>query len=83
MTKKKHPDDWFDARALFELWEPDTPDETIAIALGVDRITVNKWSRGINIHLTPWRADKLAIRLGTHPSRIWGEHWWNMALATV
>ena len=45
--------------------------------IGVSARNVSRWrkdNKGI-----PWpSADEAAIRLGLHPSLVWGEDWWNV-----
>jgi len=45
----------------------------IADLLQVDRHTIYRWRHnGLTIN----QADTLAIRLGHHPTTIWGDQWW-------
>lgn len=66
----------FDARALLIYFDPDTDDITVAEALGCNRAMVNKWRHDKAYMISCWRADRMAIRLGLHPSLVWGEQWW-------
>ena len=68
----------FDARVLLTYFDDDTEDEVIGEALGVGRSTVNKWRNGKSYMLGIYRADTLAIRLGKHPSLVWGDLWWEI-----
>jgi hypothetical protein len=61
-------------RAVGEL-----PVRDAAELLGVNVGTLMKWraSEGsATIHYA--RADRIAIRLGVHPSAMWGREWWNL-----
>jgi hypothetical protein len=49
----------------------------VAEAIGVARRTVELWSSGGGI--PEQAADKAAIRLGVHPSAIWGDDWFRLA----
>lgn len=70
--------DLFDLRLLITFMG-DMDDTTIAEALGTTRGRVVDWKRG-KANMTPWwKADALAIRIGTHPSAIWPD-WWEKAL---
>lgn len=74
---------YFDARRLLALWDPETESATIADALGVSVATVKKWRCARCVLLDPYKADKYAIRAGTHPARVWGDEWWTAALAVA
>lgn len=74
--------DFFDVRQLLRLWDPDTEHEAMSEALGVSRQVVRGWIYGKNTMIPWWRADALAIRIGTHPSAIWPD-WWQKALAAA
>lgn len=55
------------------------PVRDAAERLGVNVGTLVKWraSEGnATIHYS--RADKIAIRLGVHPSQMWGRDWWSL-----
>lgn len=55
----------------------DLPVREAAEVLGVNVGTLMKWraSEGTaTIHYA--RADRIAIRLGHHPSVLWGRDWW-------
>ena len=57
----------------------DLPVREAAAQLGVNVGTLVKWrnSEGAStIHYA--RADRIAIRLGVHPSVMWGKDWWNL-----
>lgn len=57
----------------------DLPVRDAAETLGVNVGTLVKWraSEGAcTIHYA--RADRIAIRLGVHPSVMWGREWWNL-----
>ena len=69
----------FDARVLFNLFDEDDGDELIGEALGVGRAAVNRWRRNERYYLTAYHADRIAIRIGTHPAMLWGRQWWETA----
>lgn len=69
----------FDARILFALFSEDCDDTLIGEALGVGRTQVNRWRNDREYLLTDYHADKIAIRIGTHPALIWGRQWWDTA----
>lgn len=57
----------------------DLPVREAAVMLGVNVGTLMKWraSEGAaTIHYA--RADRIAIRLGVHPSAMWGRDWWTL-----
>lgn len=57
----------------------DLPVRDGADLLGVNVGTLMKWraSEGAaTIHYA--RADRIAIRLGHHPSVLWGREWWSL-----
>jgi DNA-directed RNA polymerase specialized sigma24 family protein len=57
----------------------DLPVRDAADLLGVNVGTLMKWraSEGTStIHYA--RADRIAIRLGCHPSAMWGREWWSL-----
>jgi len=57
----------------------DLPVREAAVMLGVNVGTLMKWraSEGAaTIHYA--RADRIAIRLGVHPSAMWGRDWWSL-----
>jgi hypothetical protein len=57
----------------------DLPVRDAADLLGVNVGTLMKWraSEGsATIHYA--RADRIAIRLGYHPSAMWGKDWWSL-----
>jgi hypothetical protein len=66
----------FDARVLFRFFDPESDDGLIGESLGVGRKAVNNWRNGKSYLLTVWHADRIAIRMGTHPSLVWGQAWW-------
>lgn len=62
--------------AIFEMMfrEPDITDIDFADQIGVKRDRLRAWrKRGIGFY----DADVLCIRLGYHPSLVWGEEYWN------
>ena len=69
----------FDARVLFDLFDSEDGDALIGEALGVGRATVHRWRNDKNYLLTAYHADRIAIRIGTHPAMIWGRQWWETA----
>lgn len=71
----------FDARKLLERFDPDTPATIIAARLGTNRGNVHRWLRGDSVNLSPYAADRYAVRIGLHPCAVWGEAWWEAALA--
>jgi hypothetical protein len=68
----------YDARLILDYFDPDTDDVAIAAALGCNRAMVNKWRNGKSVLISPYRADRYAIRIGLHPSLVWGAEWWNL-----
>lgn len=65
---------YFPSRPLIDLFDEDTPAETIAQALGVTRASIYHFKK--TTHRINWAtADKIAIRLGLHPMSIWGYDW--------
>jgi hypothetical protein len=69
----------FDARVFFALFDAECDDTLIGEALGVGRTQVNKWRNNQGYLLNAYRADRIAIRIGTHPSMLWGRQWWATA----
>jgi hypothetical protein len=69
----------FDARVLFALFHEDCDDALIGESLGVGRTTVNKWRNNRQYMLNAFYADRIAIRIGTHPAMLWGRQWWETA----
>lgn len=69
----------FDARIFFALFDAECDDTLIGEALGVGRTAVNNWRNNRNYLLNAYRADRIAIRIGTHPSMLWGRLWWETA----
>lgn len=69
----------FDARVFFGLFDAECDDTLIGEALGVGRTAVNNWRNNRNYLLNAYRADRIAIRIGTHPSMLWGRQWWETA----
>lgn len=58
-----------------KLRDPEYTERDFAMALGVSRDVMRNWTRrGIRFY----RADKLAISLGYHPSYFWPEEYWNL-----
>ena len=49
----------------------------VADAIGVTRRTVELWNSDGGV--PEQAADKAAIRLGVHPSAIWGDDWFRLA----
>lgn len=64
-----------DAAPLLEL-KADTTDDRLAVLLGANRQSVTRWRAGERIALDT--ADRCAVRLGLHPSEVWGNDWWNL-----
>lgn len=61
------------AKPLLRRYENTTSFRDMAKQLGVSESTVVAWSKGGQIH---WRrADSIAVRLGNHPSELWGDDW--------
>lgn len=55
------------------LRDPDSSDSDFAVALGVSRDVVRKWTnKGIRFYA----ADRLVTRLGYHPSYFWPDDYW-------
>lgn len=55
------------------LRDPDYNDSDFAMALGVSRDILRNWTqKGIRFYA----ADRLACRLGYHPSYFWPEEYW-------
>lgn len=69
----------FDARVLFALFDEECDDTLIGEALGVGRSAVNRWRNNRTYMLNEYHADRIAIRIGTHPSMLWGRQWWETA----
>lgn len=69
----------FDARVLFALFDEEDGDDLIGEALGVGRSRVNHWRHNRHHLLTAYHADRIAIRIGTHPAMLWGRQWWETA----
>ena len=69
----------FDARVVFALFDEECDDTLIGEALGVGRTQVNRWRNNRNYLLTAYHADRIAIRIGTHPANLWGRQWWETA----
>jgi plasmid maintenance system antidote protein VapI len=58
---------------LLRRFDDTTSIREIAEKLGVHDATVSAWRAGQQIH---WlNADSIAVRLGTHPSELWGDDW--------
>ena len=64
-----HATGWLTAR------HQDVDDTAIAVLLGVSRRSIAVWRRRGDLGLG--LADRLACRLGLHPSLIWPE-WWSI-----
>lgn len=57
-----------------QIRDPDHSDVEFAAAIGITRDKARLYRRkGIPFY----EADALCIRLGFHPSLIWGEEYWN------
>jgi hypothetical protein len=69
----------FDARILLDLFDEETDDTLIGEALGVGRVSVGRWRKDKQYLLTAYHADRIAIRIGTHPAMLWGRQWWETA----
>lgn len=69
----------FDARVFFALFDEEDDDTLIGEALGVGRTAVNNWRNNRKYLLTAYHADRIAIRIGTHPAMLWGRQWWETA----
>jgi hypothetical protein len=69
----------FDARILIDLFDEECDDTLIGESLGVGRTQVNRWRNNRSYLLTAYHADRIAIRIGTHPSLLWGRQWWDTA----
>jgi hypothetical protein len=63
----------FPAVAIIDKFDGSVDIPSIARRLDTDRATVHHW-RWYNTQLSPWAADKYAVKLGFHPSEIW-EDW--------
>ena len=74
MTQKlpKH----YDVRELLALFDVTMDEYQIAEALGVTRRKVRQWRAGEAVMINAFRADRLAVRTGRHPSLVWGVAWW-------
>lgn len=68
-----------DARRLFALYAPEEDDIALGVKLGVGRKKVAHWKKTEDHWISSYYADKIAIRLGTHPAVIWGRDWWATA----
>jgi hypothetical protein len=55
---------------LMVLFPAELTDKTVALMLGVNRVTVGKWRREPQM-ISEWYADALAIKMGLHPIEIW------------
>jgi hypothetical protein len=67
--------DWVHATVTGE----PVPITQAAKILDVDPAQIHRWLR-IGVRLD--HADRAAIRLGVHPTAIWGDHWWTGTEAT-
>lgn len=57
----------------------DLPVREAAAMLGINVGTLQKWRTGesqLGLHYAT--ADRIAIRLGTHPAVLWGREWWKV-----
>jgi transcriptional regulator with XRE-family HTH domain len=66
----------FPAKALLDQFEEGTWASVIAERLGTNRMTIQRWREGTT-KFSPYQADKLAIKLGKHPSQIWTD-WFDL-----
>lgn len=82
-TGKRQVPKTFDARVLLEYFDPDTDDVAIAAALGCNRSSVNKWRNDRAYMIGAYRADRMAIRIGLHPSLVWGDQWWQLESTAI
>lgn len=62
--------------------------DSLALVLtsGVTDSTWNSIRRSLTLHpdgITERRADRYACALGLHPSLIWGDAWWALAVNTA
>jgi hypothetical protein len=62
----------FPAINLINRYDPNMDDETLAEVFGVVRSTVCSW-RNDGRNLSPYDADKYAIRIGLHPCLVWDD----------
>ena len=62
---------------LLDLTELLGPTE-IASLCGVSPRAVHRWRSGQTTTIAVHDADRIAIRLGTHPAHLWGEQWWQI-----
>jgi transcriptional regulator with XRE-family HTH domain len=77
VTRKKLTNRWcFPAAALLESFGEGEWASNIGAVLGVSRTRVQQWRKGTT-NLDPYTADKLAIKLGKHPSQIW-TNWFDL-----
>lgn len=52
--------------------------ETVAHVMGTTVRSVHRWVE----HGLSWsKADRLAVKAGFHPAELWGDVWWDAALA--
>ena len=78
MARRKHKPTaryktFLSAKPLLRRYENTTSFRDMAKQLGVSESTVVAWSKGGTVH---WkRADAIAVRLGNHPSELWGDDW--------
>ena len=50
----------------------------IGARLGLGRSAVHQYRRRGTV--TVFNGDRLACRLGFHPSLVWGDRWWDLAV---
>jgi len=62
----------FPAVAILDKLGAEESHSSVAEKLGTERTTVYHW-RWYNTQLSPWAADKYAVKLGFHPSEIWAD----------
>ena len=68
--RHKTPQPRYQAVKLLEPLGQDVWASRLAIRLGVNRATIQRW-RNPKTTLNQWDADRYAVRLGKHPSEIW------------
>lgn len=68
------------AAPFLALWEEGTSSSVVAEACGTTRSSIRRWQE---IGLHPIVADRVCIRVGLHPSDVWGDEWWRIARETA